>query len=76
MNLNLFRIIIWEDNEPVDKIGIVMGDGFGEAAKNLEEHFDCIEEITYLSPIGNTMVYELDEPGYEHFSYIKDNFIW
>lgn len=76
MNLNLFKITVWEDNKLADKMGIVIGDGFGEAAKNLEEHFDCIEEITYLSPIGNTMVYELDIPSYIHFSEIKDNFIW
>lgn len=76
MNLNLFKITVWEDNKLADKMGIVIGDGFGEAAKNLEEHFDCIEEITYLSPIGNTMVYELDIPSYIHFSEIKDNFCW
>ena len=76
MNLNLFKITVWEDNKLADKMGIVIGDGFGEAAKNLEEHFDCIEEITYLSPIGNTMVYELDIPSYIHFSEIKDNFVW
>lgn len=76
MNLNLFRIIIWEDNEPVDKMGIVMGNGYGEAAKNLEEHFEYIEEISYLSPIGDANVYELNESSYEVFSDIKDNFIW
>ena len=76
MILNFFKIKVWEDNELADKIGIVMGDTFSDAAENLENYFESIEEIFYLSPIGNTMVYELDIPSYIHFSEIKDNFIW
>ena len=76
MNLNLFNIVVWEDNEPIDKMGIVMGDTLGDAAKNLEDNFESIEEISYLSPIGDSMVYELDGPTYDYFSEIKDNFVW
>lgn len=76
MNLNLFKIVVWEDGECVDKMGIVMGDTLGDAAKNLENYFESIEEISYLSLIGESKVYELDGPGYELFSDIKDNFIW
>lgn len=76
MNLNLFEIIVWEDNEPLSKMGIVMGDTLGDAAKNLEDNFESIEEISYLSPIGDSMVYELDAPAYDFFTEIKDNFVW
>lgn len=76
MILNLFGIVVWEDNERVSKMGIVMGDTLSDAAKNLENNFESIEEILYLSPIGDSMVYELDGPSYKHFSNIKDNFIW
>lgn len=76
MNLNLFKITVWEDNELGDKMGIVMGDTLGDAMKNLENHFESIEEISYLSPIGDSMVYELDGPTYDYFSEIKDNFAW
>lgn len=76
MNLNLFKITVWEDNELADKMGIVMGDTLGDAAKNLENNFEGIEEIFYLSPIGDSMVYELDGLTYEFFSDIKHNFIW
>lgn len=76
MDLNLFEIIVWEDNEPVDKMGIVMGDTLSDAVENLENYFESVEEISYLSPVGNSMVYELDIPSYIHFSEIKDNFIW
>lgn len=38
--------------------------------------FGDIEEISYLSPIGDSMAYELDDSNYEFFSNIKDNFIW
>lgn len=76
MNLNLFKITVWEDNELGDKMGIVMGDTLGDAMKNLENHFESIEEIFYLSPIGNSMAYELDGLTYNFFSEIKHNFIW
>ena len=76
MNLNLFKITVWEDNKLADKMGIVMGDTLSDAAENLENYFESIEEISYLSPIGITMVYELDIPSYIHFSEIKNNFCW
>lgn len=76
MNLNLFKISFWEDNELVNKMGIVMGNTLSDAVKNLEVYFGDIEEISYLSPIGDSMAYELDDPNYEFFSNIKDNFIW
>lgn len=76
MILNLFGIVVWEDNERVSKMGIVMGDTLSDAAKNLENNFESIEEILYLSLIGESKVYELDGPGYKLFSDIKDNFIW
>lgn len=76
MNLNLFEIIIWEDNEPVNKKGIVMGNTLSEAVENLENHFESIEELSYLSPVGDWMVYELDDPSYKFFTEIKDNFVW
>ena len=76
MNLNLFKITVWEDNELADKMGIVMGDTLSDAAENLENYFESIEEISYLSPVGDSMVYELDIPSYIHFSEIKDNFVW
>ena len=76
MNLNLFKISFWEDNELVDKMGIVMGNTLSDAVNNLENYFGNIEEISYLSLIGNSMVYELDDSNYEFFSNIKDNFIW
>ena len=76
MNLNLFKISFWEDNELVDKMGIVMGNTLSDAVKNLEDYFGDIEEIFYLSLIGDSMVYELDDSNYEFFSNIKDNFIW
>lgn len=76
MNLNLFKITVWEDNEAVGKMGIVMGDTLGDAAKNLEDYFGDIGEIFYLSPVGDSMAYELDTFGYEYFSDIKRNFIW
>lgn len=76
MNLNLFKIIVWESSEPVNKMGIVMGDTLGDAAKNLEDYFESIEEISYLSPVGDSMVYELNDSSYELFSEIKDDFIW
>ena len=76
MNLSLFKISFWEDNELVDKMGIVMGNTLSDAVKNLENYFGNIEEISYLSLIGNSMVYELDDSNYEFFSNIKDKFIW
>ena len=76
MNLSLFKISFWEDNELVEKMGIVMGNTLSDAVKNLEDYFGNIEEISYLSLIGNSMVYELDDSNYEFFSNIKDNFIW
>ena len=76
MNLSLFKISFWEDNKLVDKMGIVMGNTLNDAVKNLEDYFGDIEEISYLSLIGDSMVYELDDSNYEFFSNIKDNFIW
>ena len=76
MNLSLFKISFWEDNKLVDKMGIVMGNTLSDAVKNLEDYFENIEEISHLSLIGNSMVYELDDSNYEFFSNIKDNFIW
>ena len=76
MNLSLFKVSFWEDDELVDKMGIVMGNTLSDAVKNLENYFGVIEEISYLSLIGNSMVYELDDSNYEFFSNIKDNFIW
>ena len=76
MNLNLFKISFWEDNELVDKMGIVMGNTLSDAVKNLEDYFGDIEEISYLSPVCYSMAYELDDSNYEFFSNIKDNFIW
>ena len=76
MNLNLFEIIVWEDNEPVNKKGIVMGNTLSEAVENLENHFESIEELSYLSPIGDWMAYELDDFSYKFFTEIKDNFCW
>ena len=76
MNLSLFKISFWEDDELVDKMGIVMGNTLSDAVKNLEHYFGDIEEISYLSLIGDSMVYELDDSNYEFFSNIKDNFIW
>ena len=76
MNLSLFKISFWEDNELVDKMGIVMGNTLSDAVKNLEDYFENIEEISHLSLIGNSMVYELDDSNYEFFSNIKDKFIW
>ena len=76
MNLSLFKVSFWEDDELVDKMGIVMGNTLSDAVKNLEDYFGNIEEISYLSLIGNSMVYELDDSNYEFFSNIKDNFIW
>lgn len=76
MNLNLFKISFWEDNKLIDKMGIVMGNILSDAVKNLEDYFGDIEEISYLSLIGDSMVYELDDSNYEFFSNIKDNFIW
>ena len=76
MNLSLFKINFWEDNKLVDKMGIVMGNTLSDAVKNLEDYFGDIEEISYLSLIGNSMVYELDDSNYEFFSNIKDKFIW
>ena len=76
MNLSLFKVSFWEDDELVDKMGIVMGNTLNDAVKNLEDYFGNIEEISYLSLIGNSMVYELDDSNYEFFSNIKDNFIW
>ena len=76
MNLSLFKISFWEDNELVNKMGIVMGNTLSDAVKNLEDYFENIEEISHLSFIGNSMVYELDDSNYEFFSNIKDKFIW
>ena len=76
MNLSLFKISFCEDNELVEKMGIVMGNTLSDAVKNLEDYFENIEEISYLSLIGNSMVYELDDSNYEFFSNIKDNFVW
>ena len=76
MNLSLFKISFWEDDELVDKMGIVMGNTLSDAVKNLEDYFENIEEISHLSLIGNSMVYELDDSNYEFFSNIKDKFIW
>ena len=76
MNLSLFKISFWEDNELVEKMGIVMGNTLSDAVKNLEDYFENIEEISYLSLIGDSMVYELDDSNYEFFSNIKDKFIW
>ena len=76
MNLSLFKVSFWEDDELVDKMGIVMGNTLSDAVKNLEDYFGNIEEISYLSLIGNSMVYELDDSNYEFFSNITDNFIW
>lgn len=76
MNLSLFKISFWEDNELVEKMGIVMGNTLSDAVKNLEDYFENIEEISHLSLIGNSMVYELDDSNYEFFSNIKDKFIW
>ena len=76
MNLSLFKISFWEDNKLVDKMGIVMGNTLSDAVKNLEVYFGDIEEIFYLSPVGDSMAYELDDFNYEFFSNIKDNFIW
>lgn len=76
MNLNLFKITVWEDNELAGKMGIVMGNTLADAMENLENHFESIEEIFYLSPIGDSMVYELDNLTYEFFTDIKHNFAW
>ena len=43
MNLSLFKISFWEDNELVDKMGIVMGNTLSDAVKNLEDYFGDIE---------------------------------
>lgn len=67
MNLNLFKISFWEDNELVNKMDIVMGNTLSDAVKNLEVYFGDIEEISYLSPIGDSMAYELDDSNYEFF---------
>ena len=46
MNLSLFKISFWEDNELVEKMGIVMGNTLSDAVKNLEDCFENIEEIS------------------------------
>ena len=48
-------------------MGIVMGNTLSDAVKNLEDYFGDIEEISYLSLIGDSMVYELDDSNYEFF---------
>ena len=50
MNLNLFKISFWEDNELVDKMGIVMGNTLNDAVKNLEDYFgDMKKFLIFLS---------------------------
>lgn len=76
MVLNLFKIKIWEDNGLSEKFGIVIGENFSEAATALEQYYDGIEEINYISPIGDSLVWEINESAYQLFEKLKEEFIW
>ena len=76
MVLNLFKIKIWEDSELSERFGIVNGDNFSEAAEALEQYYDCVEEINYISPIGDSQVWEIDESAYHLFERLKEEFVW
>lgn len=76
MVLNLFKIKIWEDNGLSEKFGIVIGENFSEAATALEQYYDGIEEINYISPIGDSLVWETNESTYQLFEKLKEEFVW
>ena len=76
MIFNLYKVKVWEDDELIEKIGVVLGNNFSEAAEGLEGYYDFIEEINYISPVGDSLVWELDEAGFEIFEKLKSEAIW
>lgn len=76
MILNLYKLKVWEDNELIEKIGIVIGENFADAAEALEQYYDYIEEINYISPISDSLVWEIDESAYRLFERLKEEGIW
>lgn len=73
----LFKIRVWEDEELQDRQGFACGKSYSDMVKNLEDYYGAtLEEISWLTQVGNDKVYELSNEGMDEFLKIKDNFIW
>lgn len=75
MELFLYRISEYDEDNGKEFCGVVVAEDFKGAVETLDEYYE-LDEIRFLAQIGNGKVYEMPERGFEMMEKIREEYIW